>query len=154
MKTFKKFILENNKGYILLKKEIVANNWDKFDDPQIRFELEIDGEYYESYFPLDYKDVKFNTLGVESRKWPFALWKKDRITKKAYLIGDIIKPSEDKEEMMLKIARSKKFDKKHKEIMADLLDMVFQMLEDHNNEQMTNDNSEVYDVFKDTFDEL
>jgi len=38
--------------------------------------------------------------------------------------------------------------------MADLLDIAFQMLEDHNNEQMTNGKSEVYDVFKDTFDEL
>jgi len=146
-------ILENNRGYVIINKELIANNWDKYDDPQIRFELEIDGVYHECYFPLDYKDVKFNTLKVETKKWDFALWRKDKITKKVNLIGSIVKPSEDKEEMMLKLAKSK-LDKKHKEIMADLLDIAFQMLEDHNNEQMTNGKSEVYDVFKDTFDEL
>jgi tRNA U34 2-thiouridine synthase MnmA/TrmU len=150
---FIEIILENNKSYVLVGKELKANRWDKFDDPQVCFELEIDGVYHECYFPLDYKDAKFNTLEVESKKWPFALWKKDKIAKKVNLIGDIIKPSNDKKEMMLKIAKSR-HDKKHKEIMADLLDIAFQMLEDHNREQMTNGDNEVYDVFKDTFDEL
>jgi hypothetical protein len=147
-------IVEKNSNYKLLDKKLLVNNWDKHDDPRVEFKLEIDGIYHECYFPLDYSDKSYNTIKVEKKKWPFGLWKKDEKTKHATLVGSTITPSEDKEQMKLRIARSAKLDKKYKVIMAELLDMAFQMMEDHNREQMTNGNKEVYDVFKDTFDEI